>query len=441
MLRQFHYIDQNGKDQGINVRNRAKELAELLSDVDRIRSERKKAKGNRNKFGGVEGGATGSSSSGGSRYGGFGNDEYGGYSGGVYGDGGGFGGRESGFQDTQNRRDKFEEYDEYDEVSASTARRRPEISATLPKAKKVDPPKPKEPEIDLLEDIPPETPPKEFGASSMNGKKPAPGGFDDGFGSLQSGGADDDDFDDFQSATPTISNTTTASSIPTLPPPTSTGFSSQNTQFAAPKPMAPASTPNFAGLSGATSPPPSSIGGTTTPSGPNYYINMSVPTSAFSPQPTQQQSNKPTTQHPTPSTYQPSAPNYFTSVQVPQANNTPPVTAAGRPAPSTTSSFSKPTTKPASAGGDAFGNIWSSASSGAGIKKSATASSNQGPNLASLQREKASQGLWGMGAPPQQSSTPAAQPGRPAGGIPGMGSGISNGQKGGTGGAMDDLLG
>ena len=43
MLRQFHYIDQNGKDQGINVRNRAKELAELLSDVDRIRAERKKS--------------------------------------------------------------------------------------------------------------------------------------------------------------------------------------------------------------------------------------------------------------------------------------------------------------------------------------------------------------------------------------------------------------
>src|SRR3954466_9931378 len=57
MLRQFHFIDSNGKDQGINVRNRAKELADLLSDVDRIRTERKKARANRNKFGGVEGGA------------------------------------------------------------------------------------------------------------------------------------------------------------------------------------------------------------------------------------------------------------------------------------------------------------------------------------------------------------------------------------------------
>ena len=59
MLRQFHFIDQNGKDQGINVRNRAKELAELLADVDRIRTERKKARANRNKFGGVEGGMGG----------------------------------------------------------------------------------------------------------------------------------------------------------------------------------------------------------------------------------------------------------------------------------------------------------------------------------------------------------------------------------------------
>src|ERR1700733_13527699 len=56
MLRQFHFIDNNGKDQGVNVRNRAKELADLLSDVDRIRAERKKARATRNKYTGVEGG-------------------------------------------------------------------------------------------------------------------------------------------------------------------------------------------------------------------------------------------------------------------------------------------------------------------------------------------------------------------------------------------------
>lgn len=70
ILRNFHYIDERGKDQGINIRNRARELAELLSDVDRIRAERRKARANRNKYQG-----TGNSDfvpgSGGGRYGGF----------------------------------------------------------------------------------------------------------------------------------------------------------------------------------------------------------------------------------------------------------------------------------------------------------------------------------------------------------------------------------
>jgi len=35
MLRSFHYIDDKGKDQGVNVRNRAKELVELLADVEK----------------------------------------------------------------------------------------------------------------------------------------------------------------------------------------------------------------------------------------------------------------------------------------------------------------------------------------------------------------------------------------------------------------------
>ena len=69
------------------VRNRARELAELLADIDKIRQERKKAKANRTKFTGVSsdaigyGGFSGGFSSGGfsggsSRYGGFGNDSY-----------------------------------------------------------------------------------------------------------------------------------------------------------------------------------------------------------------------------------------------------------------------------------------------------------------------------------------------------------------------------
>jgi epsin len=135
MLRQFHFIDQNGKDQGLNVRNRAKELADLLSDVERIRAERKKARATRNKYTGVEGGAGlgGGFSSGGSssRYGGFGSEEsgaggagtFGGYSGGVYGDGGGFGGQSSDFQDSgSSRRDRFEEDDRNASQEARTTK-------------------------------------------------------------------------------------------------------------------------------------------------------------------------------------------------------------------------------------------------------------------------------------------------------------------------------
>ncbi|XP_001640851.3 clathrin interactor 1 isoform X2 [Nematostella vectensis] len=52
-LENFHHTDENGKDQGINVRHKVKELIELVQDDDRIRSERKRAKKNRDKYTGV----------------------------------------------------------------------------------------------------------------------------------------------------------------------------------------------------------------------------------------------------------------------------------------------------------------------------------------------------------------------------------------------------
>ncbi|KAJ2848730.1 Epsin-3, clathrin recruitment and traffic between the Golgi and endosome [Coemansia brasiliensis] len=67
-LKNFHHIDSNGKDQGINVRHRSKELVDLVNDNERLRSERKKAKENRNKYSGF---------SGGSRMDGFGNSSMG----------------------------------------------------------------------------------------------------------------------------------------------------------------------------------------------------------------------------------------------------------------------------------------------------------------------------------------------------------------------------
>lgn len=101
VLRNFYYIDDKGKDEGLNgenyeqpiyckctltlssvVRNRAKEIVELLSSTDKIRSERKLAKKNRNKYVGVgsDSMSRGYGSPSSSRYAGFGSDSGGGLS-------------------------------------------------------------------------------------------------------------------------------------------------------------------------------------------------------------------------------------------------------------------------------------------------------------------------------------------------------------------------
>ncbi|KAH7391391.1 hypothetical protein BKA64DRAFT_710295 [Cadophora sp. MPI-SDFR-AT-0126] len=401
MLRQFHFIDQNGKDQGLNVRNRAKELAELLSDVERIRAERKKARATRNKYTGVEGGGGlgGSGLSSSSRYGGFGSEEasgggggreYGGYSGGVYGDGGGFGGQTSDFQDSGNRgasggggRDRFEEYDEYDEgAQATPGRRQTEASSSSasrrktterPAAKKPEPPKKKEPEVDLFsfdDPIP------------VSAPVAAP--------TTSNAVDDDDDFDDFQSATPSAQ-----APAPSFPLAAPTATTTSNTQYAAPQPVSAPKAANLNDLVGFSSISPAS---STNPTPVNY--------SAFSPPAVAQQ--------PRPTAYQGSQPNYFTSVQAPS-------TQPAKPASGTSSVKSPVGAKPA--GGDAFGSLWSTAS--AGIKKTSTPTS--GPALGQLAKEKASAGIWGA---PAASSTPMqTQTQKPAQNQQSLGNGL------------DDLLG
>lgn len=398
MLRQFHFIDQNGKDQGINVRNRAKELAELLSDVDRIRTERKKARANRNKFGGVEGGAGvgagGFSGSGGfsgggggsSRYGGFGSEsaDFGGYSGGVYGDGGGFGGQQPGFADTQQRRDRFDEYDEYDEgetASSPPPRRKENTTHQVRKEAKKEEPKPKAPApvADLLawDDEP--TP-----VSSSAGKQPVAAAGND-FG-------DDDDFDDFQSAAPASSATPVIkSSGPAfnIAPPASTSTITSSTQFAAPQPQSAAQNNNLNDLFATVSPSPA--------------------TSQFASPPPASRPNL--TQAPQPSGYQASGPNYFTSVQTgaPQSGtSTPSITSPG---------VKVGGVAPKKAGGDAFASLL-----GPAQKKSQTPS--QKVTMGDLAKQKTSQGLWG--APTSSTGTPAAQTSQ-------------SGPK--PGGALGDLLG
>ncbi|EDV91558.1 GH13377 [Drosophila grimshawi] len=71
-LENYTFTDEGGKDQGINVRHKVRELIDFIQDDDRLREERKKAKKNKDKYIGMSSDAMGGSRSGG----------YSGYSGG-----------------------------------------------------------------------------------------------------------------------------------------------------------------------------------------------------------------------------------------------------------------------------------------------------------------------------------------------------------------------
>lgn len=410
MLRQFYFIDASGKDQGVNVRNRAKELAELLSDVDKIRQERKKARQTKSKYighegsgGGTGGGNYGASSLGGagarqSRFGGFGSDtgDFGGSSGGgVYGDGGGYGGQQasSSFQDdgyssrTESRPNKFDEYDEYDDGGAMAARRttparRPQppvaAAAAKPPPKKKEP----EPEIDLLggDDEP-------FQAPS-NGKAAASSNF-----AALSASDDFDDFDDFQSATPAP----TAPVRSNFSSPTPLTSSASGLNLVQPKPLSTTQQSDMTSLTGFTSPSPSVVSSFGSP--------------AITPATTGTGFGGMSDMKPINSGFQPAQPNYFTSVPVAANNPT--------PSPMSRSSTGSSMQQPKKSSNDAFGSIWNQASSG--IKKSTTPTAKTA-SLQSMAQEKASAGIWGTGA--------AAKP-------PGY-SGYSGNT---TGNGLDDLLG
>ncbi|KEF56598.1 uncharacterized protein A1O9_06787 [Exophiala aquamarina CBS 119918] len=399
MLRQFHYIDPNGKDQGVNVRNRTNELVKLLSDVDAIRLERKKARMNKNKYGGVEGGmgvGGGFSSGGGSQYGGFGSETsgYGGYHGEVYGDGGGFGGRETDFSGTQRRADQFEEYDEAEEVQPTRPTRTTATRSTPAASAKPEAPKPKVPEQDLFE----------FGdepvTSSSSGKAPAMVGLTTNAAPAND---DDDDFDDFQSATPSAAQPASNALAALSPPPPTTSTTTSSTQYAAPTPLAPGQSASFNNILGTKSPAPSVSSSILTPSA----STLASPTGPNPPAPT----------FPASTGFKSTGPNYFTSVPMTAGQQAPTPTSSAlnsRPgvAPSYTSSTSaaslgKPPAKAASGSGDAFGSLWSTASSAAGVNKTATAA--KGPDLASLSKAKSQAGIWGAAS--AASSAGVARPG------------------------------
>ncbi|XP_061723473.1 clathrin interactor 1 isoform X3 [Cydia pomonella] len=66
-LENYTYVDDVGKDQGINVRHKVRELIDFIQDDDKLREERKKAKKNKDKYIGMssEAGAMGMRGSGG----------------------------------------------------------------------------------------------------------------------------------------------------------------------------------------------------------------------------------------------------------------------------------------------------------------------------------------------------------------------------------------
>lgn len=211
VLRSFQFVDDNGKDEGINVRNRSKEFAEMLSSVDRIKEERKKAKANRNKFVGSEGGGFAGT---GSKYGGFGSDSY------NEGGGGGYGGStESGGSRGSSRYDdrsssRSNRYDDEDgDISSSPpvrrAARKTETSKPVAKVESVK-------EVNLFdfdEPVSTSSAPVHQNAFGGSAAKPA-AALDDGWGSLQSA---TDDFDDFQSAPPVETKSQSQASVPSFP--------------------------------------------------------------------------------------------------------------------------------------------------------------------------------------------------------------------------------
>lgn len=192
MLKSFHYIDSKGRDQGINVRNRAKNLVNLLNDDNQLRAERKKARSNQKKFGGVSSAAFGGASSIGT-----GDDiDDGDFTNRVFGDGGVYGARYGDLADEFNKRhqqqddNNFEEYNVEGESSTSkpsNSKSQPTVSSSKVNA---------EPDLlgDLLGDVSSSAP------VTTTGAPVATSGFDN----------DDDDFDDFQSA-PTSNVATTTS--------------------------------------------------------------------------------------------------------------------------------------------------------------------------------------------------------------------------------------
>ena len=139
MLKSFHYIDSKGVDQGINIRNRAKELTNLLNDESKIRTERKKAKENAKKFDAISSTSVSTRGYTNRNRGGLGSgrggisvsadDEY---ETRIFGDGGVYGQR---FEEARTGGNAFEEYDESPVVTSNSSNARRSSNGPTPISK------------------------------------------------------------------------------------------------------------------------------------------------------------------------------------------------------------------------------------------------------------------------------------------------------------------
>ncbi|KAK4689446.1 hypothetical protein P7C73_g664, partial [Tremellales sp. Uapishka_1] len=340
MLRSFHYIDEKGKDQGINVRNRASEIAQMLGDVEKIRQERRKAKANKNKYGGTgnDGSSLSFTSASGGRYGGFGSETVGGVGPTDRFDSGeDYRPRGSTFRDTTASAgyDEYEGADDFEEDQPpASSRRSTSISARPTKTPTKAPPKAEtkvEPikEVNLFD----------FGDDDIGGSASAP--ISAPAPVPAAGGFGDDDFDDFQQA-PSVAPTSTAPS-----------------PAAAPK--------------------------------PNNIFDLLDSAPSSSPQ---VQSRAPALSLSQPPMYT-SQPSF---TQPAYSKPQPAIVPATASRPSYTSATSP---KPAAAA-STFDDLWATSLSSVGGTAPKVQTQNGGKTIKDLEKEKAMSGLWGNGQPAQQ---------------------------------------
>ncbi|KAJ7162968.1 ENTH-domain-containing protein [Mycena filopes] len=424
MLRNFHYIDEKGKDEGINVRNRSRELVELLSDVDKIRGERRKAKANKHKYTGTghDGGMSFASDTGG-RYGGFGSESLGGggggggysgggndyYNGGGSSSGGGGGGGSSGgFRDERRPGGGFDEYNAGDDEigvvnsgrTASPVNSRRSAPTRKPSAP-APPPPPPAPPVNLFDDdddgfVSAPLPPPAAKVLPQPVKPAAP------FNAL-----DDDDFDDFQAA-------------PVQPGPAAPA------PFGGMAPPVAATKPNLQDLFQSTpvvapTPPRTGMG-----MGMGAGMGMGMGMGMGAQQQQQQQRGHSYTG------------SVSSQTQAPNYSGMTPMAPAQPVRSSTLSTPGAPATpnKPAAS----FDDLWSM-SLGSGAAKPATpgAGGAGGKSIKDLEKEKVTAGLWGSGAGTGQKAQPAMMGSGMGMGMGGMGGGASSGFSSSSG--LDDLLG